>query len=124
MCFVFSLLNIGRSCAISIHQVILTVSLFWLKLSDGPCRVTLFVELTISLVWLKLIDANTHALSPLMNTSVGALKLNIVTAQLKTNASIKVTDTYLSAVSAMVVMDPYEAVALMRFNATVSLNEH
>ena len=57
-----------------------------------------------------------------MNTSVGAFKPNIVTTQLEHNAAIKATNTYLLASADMVVMDPYEAKALMRFNATMFLN--
>jgi hypothetical protein len=66
-----------------------------------------------------LIDANTHVLSALMNTSVSTLKPNIVTTHLEANTTIETANTYLSAVAAMVVMDPCEAEALMRFNATV-----
>ena len=69
-----------------------------------------------------LIDANTHVLSLLLNTSVGALKPNIVAAQLETNVAIEAANKYLTTTVAMVVVDPYEAKALMRFNATVSLN--
>ena len=57
-----------------------------------------------------------------MNTSVGALKFDIVTTHLEANATIEATNQYLSAANAMVVMDPYEAKALIRFNATMSLN--
>ena len=53
-----------------------------------------------------------------MNTSVGALKPNIVTTQLETNAAIEATNKYLATVAVMVVMDPYEAESFMRFNAT------
>ena len=66
-----------------------------------------------------LIYANTHALSPLMNTSVSTFKPSIVTTKLETNANIEAANKHLSATSAMVVIDPYEAQALMRFNATV-----
>ena len=57
-----------------------------------------------------------------MNTSVITLKPNIVTTQLEANASIEVAHNYLSATTAMVAMDPYEAEAFMRFNATVAFN--
>ena len=70
-----------------------------------------------------LIDANIHVLSPLTNTSVNTLKPNIVTTQLEANEVIKAANTYLSALTAMVGMDPYEAEALMRLNAIVVLNE-
>ena len=56
------------------------------------------------------------------NTSVNTLKPNIVTTQLEANEAIKAANTHLSATTIMVVMDPYEAEALMRFNATVVLN--
>ena len=68
------------------------------------------------------IDANIYDLSPLMNTSVNTLKPNIVNTQLEANSTIKVAKKYLSATTAMVVMDPYEAKDLMRFNAIVVLN--
>ena len=57
-----------------------------------------------------------------MNSSVCALKPNIVTTHLEANATVEVADRYASATSAMVVMDPYEAKDHMRSNATVSLN--
>ena len=57
-----------------------------------------------------------------MITSVNTLKLNIVTNQLEANKAIEAANKYLSAATAIVVMDPYEAEALMRFNATVVLN--
>jgi hypothetical protein len=57
-----------------------------------------------------------------MNTSVGALKPTIVTTQLKSNVAIETTNTYVSAVVAMVVMDPYKVEPFMRLNATKSLN--
>jgi len=58
-----------------------------------------------------------------MNTSVGALKPNIVTTHLEANAHIKAANTSFSEAIDMVVMDLYEAKAQMRFNATVYLNE-
>ena len=57
-----------------------------------------------------------------MNTSVSTLKPTIVTTQLEANESIKAANKYLSPATAMVVMDPYETEAIMRFNATVVLN--
>jgi len=69
-----------------------------------------------------LIDANTHVLSPLTSTSVNTLKPNIVTAQLEANEAIKAANKYVSTTTIMVVMGPYEAKALMRFNATSVLN--
>ena len=55
-------------------------------------------------------------------TSVNTLEPNIVTTQLEANETIKATNKYLSTSTAMVVMDPYEAKALMRFNARVVFN--
>jgi hypothetical protein len=60
-----------------------------------------------------------HVLSPLMNTSVSTLKPNIVTSRLETYVVIEAANKYLSTTSAMVVMDPYEAEAHMRFNTKV-----
>ena len=54
-----------------------------------------------------LIDANTHVLSPFMNTSVSTLKPNIVTTQFEANAAIEAANKYLSIALAMVVIDPY-----------------
>jgi hypothetical protein len=70
----------------------------------------------------RLIDANTHVLSPLMNTSDGALKPNIATTKLEANVNIEASNTYLPATDAIIVMDSYETEALMLFNATVYLN--
>ena len=69
-----------------------------------------------------LINANTLVLSPLMNTSVGALQPIIALAELENDAAIEAADNFFSAAVAMVVIDPYEAATLMRFNATVFLN--
>ena len=70
-----------------------------------------------------LIDATKLALSPLMNnTSVNTLKPNILASQLEANTTIEAANKYFSATIVMVVMDPYEAEALMRFNATFFLN--
>ena len=41
-----------------------------------------------------LIDASTHVSSPLMDTSVGDLKPNIVTAKLEANAAIEAANKY------------------------------
>jgi hypothetical protein len=54
-----------------------------------------------------------------MNTSVSILNPNIITTQLETNANIEAANIYLYATIVMVVMDPYDAEALMRFNAIV-----
>jgi len=57
-----------------------------------------------------------------MKTIVSTLMLDIVTTQLEAHASIEAAKIYLSAAIAMVVMDPYEAASLMRFNAIVFKN--
>ena len=57
-----------------------------------------------------------------MSTNVGDLKSNINTNQLEDDGAIKASDKYVSAVVAMIVMDHYEAKALMRFSVGVSLN--
>ena len=57
-----------------------------------------------------------------MNTGVSTLKPNLVTTQLEANAAIEAANNHLSATTAMVIMDPYEAEAHMRFNAKISLN--
>jgi hypothetical protein len=57
-----------------------------------------------------------------MNTSVNTLNPNIVTTQLEANEAIKAANAYFLVATTMVGMDPYEANALMRFNATVILN--
>ena len=54
-----------------------------------------------------------------MNTNVSTLKPKTVTTQLESNATIEAAKKYLSTSTATVVMDPYEAKALMRFNATI-----
>ena len=76
----------------------------------------------ITVAWVinyHLIYANTHILSPLMNTSIITLKPTIVTTQLEASATIEAAKKYLSVATTMVVMDPYEAKVLMRFNSTV-----
>ena len=57
-----------------------------------------------------------------MNTSVSTLKPDIVTTQLEANAAIEAANTYLSSTTAMVIIYPYEAKVVMRFNATFVLN--
>jgi hypothetical protein len=69
-----------------------------------------------------LIDANTHVFLPLMNTIVSTLKPDIVTTHLEANAAIEAANKYLLTAIVMVVMDSYEAEALMRFNATIVFN--
>ena len=55
-------------------------------------------------------------------TILGVIKPNIVEADLETNTTIEVADTYLWTTIALVIMDPYEPEALIRFNASISLN--
>ena len=50
-------------------------------------RTTIITSTWVINYWL--IYANTRALSPLMNTSVGNFKPDIVTTQLEANAAIK-----------------------------------
>jgi len=57
-----------------------------------------------------------------MNTSAGTLKHNIVSSMLEAITTIEASKIYLSSATTMVVMYPYEAKALMRFDAIVSLN--
>jgi hypothetical protein len=57
-----------------------------------------------------------------MKTSVNTIKANIVTSQLEANEAIKAANKCWLAAIAMVVMNPYEAKALMRFNAKVVLD--
>jgi hypothetical protein len=54
-----------------------------------------------------------------MNTSASTLKPKIITTQLEANAAIEAANKYLSPATVMVAMDPYEAKALIRFNAAV-----
>ncbi len=72
----------------------------------------------------RLIDANTHVLSPSMTTNVHDLnpKPSIASLKLKSKTSIEATNKHLSAASAMVIMDPYEATTLMRLNASLTYN--
>ena len=46
---------------------------------------------------------------------MGNLKPDIVTTELKNEAATEAADDYLLVAAAMVIMDPYEAEALMRF---------
>ena len=69
-----------------------------------------------------LIDASTPILPPLLTTNVSNLKPNIVKAELEFEVAIKTTDENLSITTALVIMNPYEAEALMRFTAPVYCN--
>ena len=67
-----------------------------------------------------LIDANTPILSPLLTTNVNNLKPNNVKIESELDTAAKIVDEKLSTTSALVIMNPYEAEALMRFIAVVS----
>jgi hypothetical protein len=67
-----------------------------------------------------LIDANTPVLSPLLTTNVINLKPIIVKIEPELKAAIETVDDNLPTAAALVIMDPYEAEALMRFTASVS----
>ena len=70
-----------------------------------------------------LIDATTSILSPFLTTNVSNLKPTIVTTELKYETFLEATDTYLSTVATLVIiMNPYEVEALVRFTATLSCN--
>jgi hypothetical protein len=69
-----------------------------------------------------LIDANTPVLSPLLITTISNLKPNIVKIEPELEAAIETADENFSTTTAFVIMDPYEAEALMRFAAYVSYN--
>ena len=70
-----------------------------------------------------MIDANALVLLPIITTNVSFLKPNIITTNLETNATIyRSRQKYVSTEAALVIMDPYELEALMRFAATISLN--
>ena len=71
-------------------------------------------------VWL--IDANTPGLLPLLTTDVSNLKPTIVTTELKSEAAIEAADKSVSSEVALVIMNPYEAEAIIRFTATMYLN--
>ncbi len=77
---------------------------------------------SIRLVNFWLIDASTPVLSPLLTTNVSNLKPSIVKIEPELEAAIETTDENLSTAAALVIMDPYEVEALMRFTATVSYN--
>jgi hypothetical protein len=70
-----------------------------------------------------LIDANTSVLSPLLNNDISNLKRNVVTSELAPEVAIKAEDESLSTEDALVIMDPYQVEALMRFTTTVSQKE-
>jgi hypothetical protein len=63
-----------------------------------------------------LIDANAPVLSPLMTTNVINLKSNIVKIKPELEAAIDTADGNLSTTTVLVIMDTYEAEALMRFS--------
>ena len=65
-----------------------------------------------------LIDANTRVFSPQLTSNIGVIKPNSNIAILETNVTIEAEDKKLSASIALVIMDPYEPQALMRFIAS------
>ena len=67
-----------------------------------------------------LIDANTPIVSPLLTTNVNSLKRSIVETKSKFEAALETTDESLSTATALVIMNPYEDEALMRFTPSVS----
>ena len=68
-----------------------------------------------------LIDANTPILSTLLANNVNNLKPSIVKAESKLEATIETAnDNYLPTSAALVIMNPYEVEALMRFTTSVS----
>jgi hypothetical protein len=67
-----------------------------------------------------LIDANTLVLSSLLTTNVNNLKPNFVKIEPELEAVIETIDENLPMAAALVIMDPYEVEALMRFIASVS----
>ena len=75
------------------------------------------------------IDANTQELSPLPTANVSNLKPNIARIESKPEAAIETSyenfstaPQNLSTLTALVIMNPYEDEALMRFTASVSQN--
>ena len=69
-----------------------------------------------------LIDTNATFLPPLLVTNVSNLKPSIVKAELEPEVAIETTDENLSTTLALVIMNPYEAEAFMRFTASVFCN--
>jgi hypothetical protein len=68
----------------------------------------------------RLIDANTIVLSPLLTTNASNLKPNIVKIEPELEVVIETADENLSTTAALVIVDPYEAETLIRFNADLS----
>ena len=67
-----------------------------------------------------LIDASTPVLSPLLTTNVNILKPSIAETKSKFEAAIETVNESLPTSVALVIMNPYEVEALMRFTASVS----
>ncbi len=65
----------------------------------------------------RLIDANTPVLSPLLTNIVNSLKSNIVKIEMGPETVVEIVDENLSTTTALVIMNPYEAEARMRFTA-------
>jgi hypothetical protein len=66
-----------------------------------------------------LIDANTPALSLLLTTNMSNLKPNIVKIESEPKVAVETAYVNLSIATALVIMNPYEAEALIRFTASV-----
>ena len=61
-------------------------------------------------------------MSPPLTTNVSNLKPNIVRIEPELEAAIETADENLSTATTLIIMDPYEAEALMRFTASISYN--
>jgi hypothetical protein len=69
-----------------------------------------------------LIDAKTLVLSPLLTINVNNLKPNIVKSESEPEIVAEMIYENPSTTTALVIMNPYEAKALMRFTASASYN--
>ena len=70
-----------------------------------------------------LIDASTPILSPLLTTNVNNLKPSIVETESELESAIETANENLPTSAALVITNPYEREALMRFTAFVSCDE-
>ena len=61
-------------------------------------------------------------MSPLLTTTVSNSKSNIVKIEVEPETTVEIVDENLSTTTALVIMNPYEAEALLRFTASVSYN--
>ena len=67
-----------------------------------------------------LIVASTPVMSPLLTTTVNNLKPSNVETESELETAIEAANENLPEATALVIMNPYETVALMRFTASVS----